>query len=110
MEAAIFISPDYVADDVLAAVQAAVNSYFSFDNLQFGEPIHLSNVYAGIQNVAGVVGADMVTLQFKNPSDAISHGASADAVQIHLRINDDELAVLEDPNTDAIITVGQIQS
>ena len=110
VQAAIFIDPDYVPDDVLAAVQATVESYFSFDNLQFGEPIHLSNVYAAIQNVPGVDGADMVTLQFKNPADAASHGASADPVQVHLRINDDELATLEDPLNDAVITVGEVQS
>jgi hypothetical protein len=52
----------------------------------------------------------MVTLQFKNAADASSHGASADPVQVHLRINDDELATLEDPLNDAVITVGQVQS
>jgi Baseplate J-like protein len=110
LQATIFVSPDYVADDVLAAVQSAVNNYFSFDNLQFGQPIHLSNVYSTLQNVAGIVGADLAMLQFKNASDAATHGATADAVQVHLRINDDELATLQDPNTDAIITVGQVQS
>ena len=87
-----------------------MNNYFSFDNMQFGQPVHLSNVYSTLQNVAGVVGADLAMLQFKNPSDAASHGATADAVQVHLRINDDELATLQDPNTDAIITAGQVQS
>jgi len=110
VQAAIFVDPGYVSDDVLAEAQAALDSYFSFDNLQFGQPIHLSNVYAALQQVAGIVGVDMVTLQYKDPTDAISHGATADAVQVHLRINDDELAVIEDPETDAIITLGQVQS
>jgi acylphosphatase/uncharacterized phage protein gp47/JayE len=110
VQAAIFVDPDYVSDDVLASAQAALNTYFSFDNLQFGEPIHVSNAYAALQQVAGIVGVDMVTLQYKYPTDAISHGATADALQVHLRINDDELAVIEDTDTDATITLGQVQS
>jgi hypothetical protein len=31
-------------------------------------------------------------------------------VQVHLRINDDELATLENAATDALISVGQVQS
>ncbi len=108
--AAIFVSPDYVQDDVLAAVQSAVAAYFSFDNRQFGEPVHLSNVYASLQGVAGVGGVDIATLQYKYPADAASHGATADPVQVHLRIDDDELAVLENAIGDARITIGQVQS
>ena len=66
VEAILFVSLDYVVDDVLAAAQTALNNYFAFDNLQFGQPIQLTNVYAAIQNVPGVTGADMGTLQFNN--------------------------------------------
>jgi phage-related baseplate assembly protein len=104
--ATIFVSADHVADDVLAAVQAAVTGYFAFDNQQFGQPVHLSNVYAVIQGVSGVTGADITTLQYKRASDAMSHGATSDAVQVHLRIDSDELAELEDLIDDAVITVG----
>ncbi len=106
--ATVFIKPGYVADDVLAAVQAALKDYFSFDRQQFGRPVHLSNVYAAIQAIDGVAGGDMTTLQYKNPADAASHGASASAVPVHLRINDDELATLEDPINDVSISGGQI--
>jgi hypothetical protein len=106
LAATIFVNPEYVPDDVLAAVESEVVSYFSFDNLQFGEPVHLSNVYAAMQSVAGVDGVDITLLQYKNPSDAASHGATAAAVQIHMRINDDELATLADPIGDAVITLG----
>jgi hypothetical protein len=68
--------------------------------------VHLSNVYAVIQGVSGVTGADVTTLQYKKASDAMSHGASSDAVQMHLRIDGAELAGLEDPIDDAVITVG----
>ena len=106
LTATIFVNADYVVDDVLAEVQAAVTGYFAFDNQQFGQPVHLSNVYAVIQGVSGVTGADITTLQYKKASDAMSHGATSDAVQVHLRIDSDELAELEDLIDDAVITVG----
>jgi hypothetical protein len=91
-------------------VQAAVTEYFSFANRQFGQPVHLSNVYGVIQGVDGVTGADITALQFKYPAVAASHGASAGPVQVHLRIDDAELAQLETPGTDSVITAGQVQS
>jgi hypothetical protein len=106
----VFVSPDHVSDDVIAAVQAAVTQYFSFANRQFGQPVHLSGVYSVIQGVDGVTGADITALQFKYPADAASHGASATPVQVHLRIDDAELAQLENPDTDSVITAGQVQS
>ena len=108
--ALVFVSPDHVSDDVVAAVQAAVVQYFSFANRQFGQPVHLSDVYSVIQGVDGVTGADITALQFKYPADAASHGASVDPVQVHLRIDDAELAQLETPGTDSVITAGQVQS
>ena len=108
LTAIIFVSADHVADDVLAAVQSAVNSYFAFDNQQFGKPVHLSNVYAVIQGVSGVTGADITLLQYKHAADAVAHSASSDSVQVHLRIDGAELATLEDPASDALITVGLI--
>ncbi|HEX3587834.1 MAG TPA: putative baseplate assembly protein, partial [Candidatus Angelobacter sp.] len=104
--ATIFVSADHVVDDVLAAVQAAITGYFAFDNQQFGQPMHLSNVYAVVQGVSGVTGADITTLEYKKASDAMFHGATSDAAQMHLRIDGDELAVLEDLIDDAVITVG----
>jgi hypothetical protein len=108
--ALVFVSADRVTDDVLTAVQSAVTNYFSFANRQFGEPVHLSNVYGVIQGVDGVVGADITTLQYKYPADATSHGATSDPVQVHLRIDDAEVAELESSATDSVITLGQVQS
>ncbi len=104
LAALIFVKPDYVPDIVLAAVNAAIATFFSFDNQQFGQPLHLSAVYAVLQSVDGVAGADVISFGYKYPSDALSHGATADLVQIHLRINDDELATVENAATDLLIT------
>ncbi len=106
----IFVSANYVPDKVLADANAAVAAYFSFENQQFGQPVHLSNVFAALQGVAGVVGADLTTLQYKYPGDALTHGATGGLVQVHLRINDDELAVLENQASDALITIAQVRS
>jgi baseplate J-like protein len=110
VSALVFVSDDHVTDDVIAAVQTAVAEYFSFSNRQFGQPVHLSNVYGVIQGVDGVTGADITTLQFKYPADAVSHGASSDLVQVHLRIDAAELAQLELPDSDVVIVAGQTQS
>jgi phage-related baseplate assembly protein len=108
IHATIFVSADHLRDIVLAAAQAAVAAYFSFDNHQFGRPVHLSAVYAVLQGVEGIVGTDITTLQYKHSADVTSHGATSNAVQVHLRINNDEMAALEDPASDALITIGQV--
>ena len=107
MAATLFVAANYVAGEVLAAVESQVLSYFSFESRQFGESVHLSNVYAALQGVAGVAGLDITLLQYKDPGAALSHGASMDPVQIHMRINDNELATLQDPIGDALVTLGQ---
>jgi predicted phage baseplate assembly protein len=104
--AQIDVSPDRVIDDVQASAQAALAAYFSFDNLQFGKPIHLSGVYAALQAVEGVVAADITLLQFKSPADQATHGATSDPVQDHLRIDADELAWIDDPSTDIALSAG----
>ncbi|MGE5324031.1 MAG: baseplate J/gp47 family protein, partial [Actinomycetota bacterium] len=110
LSALIYVSADHVQDKVLAAVNAGVSGFFSFDSQEFGRPVHLSSVYAVIQSVEGVVGADILSLGYKYPVDGLSHGATSAPVQVHLRINADELATLENPATDAVISAGQVQS
>ena len=107
LTALIFVDRDHVADSVLATVNVAIATYFSFDQQQFGQPVHLSVVYSVLQSVEGIAGADVTFFGFKYPVDAVSHGATADPVQIHLRINDDELATVEDPASDILISAGQ---
>jgi uncharacterized phage protein gp47/JayE len=108
LNALIFIKADHVQDTVLANVNAAIAAYFSFDNQQFGQPVHLSGVYSALQSLDGVAGADVVSFGYKRAADALSHGATDDPVQIHIRINDDELATLENAATDALTTMGQV--
>jgi uncharacterized phage protein gp47/JayE len=108
LSALIFVDQDHVAGAVLAAVNTAIASYFSFDQQQFGQPVHVSVVYAVLQSVDGVAGADVTSFGFKYAADAASHSATPDPVQIHLRINDDELASVETLATDILISAGQV--
>lgn len=91
LSANIQIVDSYVQKDVIGWVNAAVTSYFSFDNQNFAAPIHLSEVYAMLQDVTGVSFLDITTLQFKGyqtwtPAQLQARGATGDAVQPHLRI------------------------
>jgi hypothetical protein len=71
--------------------------------LRIGQPIRLSEVYALLQNVPGVLSAEVTRLNFKRASDAQSHHASTDPVQTSLAIQPDEIAHLDDPTTDAVV-------
>jgi hypothetical protein len=60
----------------------------SFEALAFAQPIHLSDVYRVLQDVAGVVASDINLLHFKDrsPTALAERGADAAPVQEHLRI------------------------
>jgi len=104
--AQIDVDPTRVPSDVQVAAQTALINYLSFDNLQFGQPIHLSSIYEVLQAVPGVVAADVLLLQFKSPAVGASHGATAAPVQDQLAIYADELAWIDDSDTDVVVNSG----
>lgn len=57
--ATVTIEPDAASDLVLAAVEAALRTAFSFAARDFGGPVALSEVLAAIQSVAGVRAAQI---------------------------------------------------
>jgi hypothetical protein len=62
---------------VLAALNPGTNpdgtaGYFAFSNLQFGENLHLSEVYAIVQGVPGVRDANITTFQIAGQSDVLT--------------------------------------
>jgi hypothetical protein len=59
LAAALRIDPDRIPADVLAAVREALSDRFSFDARSFGQMVTLSEVYAAIHSVPGVVSADI---------------------------------------------------
>jgi predicted phage baseplate assembly protein len=52
-------APEHEREGVLGAVEAALRAAFSFDARELGRPVHRSQVFAVVQRVRGVVGADV---------------------------------------------------
>jgi hypothetical protein len=105
IRAGIGVDAAYLADAVLAAARQALLDALAFEQRAFGQPVHLSDIAAALQAVAGVVFADIDRLQFKYAADRFSHGASMAAVQNRLRVEAHELAVFEDTESDAVVTL-----
>jgi predicted phage baseplate assembly protein len=97
-------SPQLTKEAVQAAAREALLGYFAFEDREFGQPVHLSDVYAVLQGVEGVVAVTMQRLQFRDDADRISHSASTEPVQEHLWLQLSELAVI-DPESDAVVNV-----
>jgi hypothetical protein len=69
LRATVAVDDHFVQADVLAAVRGAVLTELSFDAVALGTPIHVSDLYRTIQDVSGVVAADVTELQPKRPAD-----------------------------------------
>jgi uncharacterized phage protein gp47/JayE len=107
--ASIKVHPAYVPEEVRVTAQKALQDYFAFDNLEFGQPINLSDIYRTLQDVTGVIAVDIDCLQFKKCEDRDSHGATTQPVQGRLRISPTELAFIQDSVTDAIVNIREGQ-
>jgi hypothetical protein len=59
LSAALQVHPDYTSEKVLAAVEQRLRESFSFEARTFGQPVHLSEIIAVMQNVPGVMAVDM---------------------------------------------------
>jgi predicted phage baseplate assembly protein len=59
LDASVKIDPDYLDEDVLAAVDTALRAAFAFEARGFGQPVHASEVIALIQAVTGVIAVDL---------------------------------------------------
>ena len=102
LEATVRVHPDHLARDVVPAARAALGRYLSFEQLDFGRAVHLSDVYAALQAVSGVVSADVDVLRFKPFGTSeqferflLERGSTAAPVQAHLLLRAPELAVIE---------------
>ncbi len=84
IDATILVDDRYVAVEVLAAARAAMLADMSFDNRRFAQPVYLSEVFAVLQNVAGVVAVDVNTLDLKSSDIGFraAHGIVAAAGQL----------------------------
>lgn len=87
LKALIQVAPAYLEENVLAAVRMAVFNYFDFENLQLGQGIHLSDMYAVLQAVPGVTAAVIEHFDY--------YQESPPALKVHLQIASDRIATLE---------------
>lgn len=55
----IAVHPDYLTAKVIAEVEQALRTHFSFEARQFGQRVAFSEIIAVIQNVAGVIAVDL---------------------------------------------------
>lgn len=69
LSAAVQVHPDYTPEKVLAAVEQRLRQSFSFEARAFGQPVHLSEIIAVMQNVPGVVAVDVNKL-YRNDKPA----------------------------------------
>lgn len=59
LSAALQVHPEYTSEKVVAAVEQRLRESFSFEARSFGQPVHLSEIIAVMQNVPGVVAVDV---------------------------------------------------
>ncbi len=86
IKAAINVDDSYSTESVVAGVKKAVLEFLSFNNLQLGQAVHLSDIYAVIQSVEGVTAVLIDYLDYKTSGSPSSN--------VHLRIEQDRIAAL----------------
>lgn len=88
------VQADLEPDDVRAAVQAALLGHFAFDVRQFGQPVHLSEVFVAAQGAPGVLGVDVDALTLADASQLAPHQLSTAPIQQRIDLATAELATL----------------
>ncbi|HKH91358.1 MAG TPA: hypothetical protein VKA54_06120, partial [Gemmatimonadaceae bacterium] len=90
VDASIIVDDRYVTADVLAAARAALELELAFDRRRFGQPVYLSEIFAVLQNVGGVMAVDVNTLDLKSTDAAFRAAHGIDPAlgqpQPHLRM------------------------
>ncbi len=81
------VAANRLTTDVSAAVADAIEAYFDFDQRGFGEAVHLSDIYAEVEEVAGVDSALVTVLRYSSNAVRIAHGAGPEPVLVHLGIS-----------------------
>lgn len=83
------VNSDYVASVVEESARTSLLDALSFDKLQFGQPVVLSEIYSVLQGVEGVDSVDIDRLHFRNQNllFLLSRGATLAPVQRSLRVH-----------------------
>jgi uncharacterized phage protein gp47/JayE len=82
------VADGHVAEEVEKEARTALLHALSFEKLEFGMPLHLSEVFAILQGVNGAAWVDVDLFHFKDRSqmNLAGRGADPNPVQEHLRI------------------------
>lgn len=72
--------------DVAAAARAALHDELSFDRLELGRPVHLSDVFRVVQGVRGVDYVDVDELRFADPAIEAVRAQEPGLLQPHLAV------------------------
>ncbi|HEV2914397.1 MAG TPA: putative baseplate assembly protein [Pyrinomonadaceae bacterium] len=75
------VDADYIEEDVMAAVEAALRSSFSFEARSFGQPVTLSEVISVMQNVPGVIAIDLNKLHRSDEAESLKPFLPSNAPQ-----------------------------
>jgi predicted phage baseplate assembly protein len=112
------VDADRFRDDVEEAVRAAVTNYFAYEHRSFGEAVHLSDLYAVVQDVPGVASLLVERLNYRDWFEQQSHGMGPLYSLVHApifgaihdattgEITPAELAVIEPPHIHLTMTGG----
>jgi hypothetical protein len=86
--ASLLVDSRRVNADVLTAARAALEFALAFEQRGYAEPVFLSDIYAVLQGVAGVVAVDIDTLDLKSTDAAFraAHGVDDTQPQPHARL------------------------
>jgi hypothetical protein len=99
--ARIQVAAGYVPDAALAAARAALLALFASGQREFGQPVHLSDVYRALQEARGVGAATVERMRRKPPPDA----SNPPQIETPVPVGPSELAVLHQPETDADVRI-----
>jgi len=75
--ASLKIDPAYISEKVLADAEQQLRDEFSFANRSFGQPVHLSEVFAALQQITGVIAVNITALYRSNESAALNQHLAA---------------------------------
>ncbi len=120
VNAALTVDPRYANRDVLAAARKALLSTFLFEARAFAQPVYLSDVFAILQGIDGVVGVDVNRLDLKSSDGDFRAARAVDArrnfphgrlLMLPARAEDStgkllpaEIAQIKTPETDVVLT------
>ena len=94
VHAIVQVDPAYLLENIQKSADEAMAKYFSFASRELGQVVHLSEVYATLQNLAGVIAVRITRLRRKSGGPEVGD---------HVLLQPYELAMLEAP-TDVVIT------